>query len=253
MLTLVSLQRQRANRRASSDRHYHAPMQHTEIDHLVVVAHTLAQGSSWCQTALGASPVAGGKHPSMGTHNLLLLVASAAYPKTYLEIIAIDPDAPPPGRSRWFNMDDPAQQARVRDAGPQLVGYVARSAMVDMHRWGLINCRYQPGPILKASRETPKGTLQWQIVVPDDGRLLDCGAVPTLIQWQGAHPSDGLPACGVSLTTVTVRGMPDQAAQVLRLRPLTRLPLPGPALTVQLQRPDGQVIALSTATAWPAA
>lgn len=145
----------------------------------------------------------------MGTHNRVLLVASAANPKTYLEIIAIDPGATPPGRPRWFNMDDPAQQARVREAGPQLVGYVARSGMVDMHRWGLINCRYQPGPILKASRETQNGMLQWQIVVPDDGQALAGGAVPTLIQWQGTHPSDGLPARGVSLTTVTVRGMPD--------------------------------------------
>jgi hypothetical protein len=222
-------------------------MQHTEMDHLVVVADTLDQGSAWCLATLGSTPLPGGKHPLMGTHNRLLSIASEAYPKTYLEIIAIDPDAPPPERPRWFGMDGPALQARVREKGPQLVGHVARSAMVDMHRWGLINCRYQPGPILKASRETPTGTLQWQIVVPDDGRVLAGGAVPTLIQWQGPHPSEALPDSGVGLAHVTVRGMPDQAAQVLRLRPLTRLPLPGPALTVQLQRPNGDAITLSTA------
>jgi hypothetical protein len=120
-------------------------MQHTEMDHLVVVADTLDQGSAWCLATLGAAPVAGGRHPLMGTHNRLLAVSSEVYPKTYLEIIAIDPAAPPPGRARWFGMDDPALQARVREAGPQLVGCVARSAMVDMHRWGLINCRYQIG------------------------------------------------------------------------------------------------------------
>lgn len=223
-------------------------MQHTEMDHLVVVADTLDHGHAWCQATLGAAPVAGGKHPLMGTHNLLLAMASPTYPKAYLEIIAIDPSAAPPGRPRWFGMDNLALQAKVREAGPQLVGYVARSAMVDMHRWGLINCRYQPGPILKASRETPTGTLQWQIVVPDDGQPLAGGAVPTLIQWQGTHPCDGLPASEVTLSAVTVRGMPDQAAQVLRLRPLNRLPLPGAALSVQLQRPDGQTVSLSTAT-----
>lgn len=223
-------------------------MQHTEIDHLVVMAETLDQGSAWCLATLGATPAAGGTHPLMGTHNRLLLVASAAYPKAYLEIIAIDPEAAPPGRTRWFGMDDPVLQAKVRGAGPQLVGYVARSAMADMHRWGLINCRYQPGPILKASRETPAGTLHWQIVVPDDGRALADGAVPTLIQWQGPHPSETLPTSGVTLNAVTVRGMPDQAAQVLRLRPLTRLPLPGPALEVHLQRPDGVQISLAMAT-----
>ena len=221
-------------------------MQHTEMDHLVVVAHHLDQGSAWCQSTLGATPVAGGKHPLMGTHNRLLKVASETYPKAYLEIIAIDPDAPPPGRPRWFGMDDQDMQSKLQQQGPQLVGYVARSAMVDMHRWGLINCRYQPGPILKASRETTAGSLQWQIVVPDDGQVLAGGAVPTLIQWQGPHPSEALPDSGVSLAHVTVRGMSDQAAQVLRLRPLTRLPLPGAALTVQLRLSNGETATLCT-------
>jgi hypothetical protein len=223
-------------------------MQHTELDHLVVVADTLDQGSAWCQATLGAEPQAGGRHALFGTHNRLLSIASAAYPKSYLEIIAIDPDAPPPARPRWFGMDEPTLQARVREHGPQLVGTVARSAMVDMHRWGLINARFQPGPILKASRETPAGLLQWQIVVADDGRPLAGGAVPTLIQWQGPHPADSLATSGVQLATVTVRGMPDLAAQVLRLRPLTRAALPGPALEVQLTRADGAAVKLATST-----
>lgn len=222
-------------------------MQHTEMDHVVVVADSLDQGSAWCEATLGATPMAGGQHPLMGTHNRLLSIASEAYPRTYLEIIAIDPEAPLPARARWFGMDDPALQARVREQGPELVGYVARSGMVDMHRWGLINCRYQPGPILKASRETAHGLLQWQIVVADDGRPLAGGAVPTLIQWQGPHPSEHLLASGVALADVTVRGMPDQAAQVLRLRPLARLPWPGPALSVVLDRADGTSVTLSTA------
>jgi hypothetical protein len=126
-----------------------------------------------------------------------------------------------------------------------MVGYVARSAMVDMHRWGLINGRYQPGPILKASRETAQGLLQWQIVVADDGLPLAGGAVPTLIQWQGPHPADALPPSGVSLASLAVRGMSEQTAQVLRLRGLQRLQDAGPALSVTLATPLG-VVALST-------
>ncbi|HSI56520.1 MAG TPA: VOC family protein [Ideonella sp.] len=214
-------------------------MQHTEVDHLVVVAHDLAQGAAWCQETLGVAPQAGGRHALMGTHNLLLAVGSPAYPKSYLEIIAIDPQAPAPGRKRWFGMDDAALQARVREV-PELVGFVARSGMVDMHRWGLIHCGYVPGPILKASRETPAGLLQWQIVVPDDGAMLAGGALPLLIQWQGPHPSDALADSGVQLTGLGVRGLPDKAAQVLRLRPLERLAPPGPALSVRLQTPRGE-------------
>jgi hypothetical protein len=219
-------------------------MQHTELDHLVIVASTLDQGQAWCLDQLGVAPAPGGKHPLMGTHNALLNLGSAVFPRAYLEILAVDPEAPPPVRRRWFGLDDPALQERLQTQGPQLVGYVARSGMVDMHRWGLINCSYQPGPILKASRETPAGLLQWQIVVPDDGQVLAGGAVPTLIQWQGPHPTEQLPESGVVLAGVTVRGMQDQAAQVLRLRPLTRLPLPGPALEVQLRRRDDQVVTL---------
>ena len=219
-------------------------MQHTELDHLVIAAADLDQGSDWCEATLGARPVAGGQHPLMGTHNRLLQLSSAVYPQCYLEIIAIDPGADAPGRPRWFGLDDPALQARLARSGPELVGYVARSGMVDMHRWGLINCALQPGPILKASRETPAGLLQWQIVVTDDGRLLAGGAVPTLIQWQGPHPSTRLPDSGVQMQQLAVRGMTDKMAQVLRLRPLQRASDAGPAVSATLARPEGGEVRL---------
>lgn len=216
-------------------------MQHTEVDHLVVAAASLAQAAEWAEATLGVTPQPGGRHALMGTHNLLLGLSGSVYPQTYLELIAIDPDAPAPGRARWFGLDDPALQARLAAQGPELVGFVARSEMVDMHRWGLINARFQPGPILSASRETPEGTLSWKIVVADDGRPLAGGAVPTLIQWSGTHPTARIAPSGVDLTALTVRGMPDLAHQVLRLRPLTREALPGPALQVTLATPRGAV------------
>lgn len=216
-------------------------MQHTEVDHLVVAAASLAQARDWAEATLGVSPQAGGQHPLMGTHNALLGLAGSVYPQTYLELIAIDPDAPAPDRARWFGLDDPALQARLAASGPELVGFVARSGMVDMHRWGLINARLQPGPILSASRETPAGTLSWKIVVADDGRPLAGGAVPTLIQWSGPHPTERIAPSGLDLTALTVRGMPDLAHQVLRLRPLTRAALPGPALEATLATPRGPV------------
>ncbi len=76
----------------------------TQLDHLVMAAHTLEQGVAWCEAVLGATPAAGGKHVGMGTHNRLLSIGSVAFPQAYLEIIAIDPEAPPPGRragSAW--------------------------------------------------------------------------------------------------------------------------------------------------------
>lgn len=216
-------------------------MQHTEVDHLVVAATTLAEGEAWCERLLGQASVPGGRHALMSTHNRLLALGSPAFPRCYLEIIAIDPQAPPPGRARWFDLDSPELQARLQHDGPQLVGFVARSAMVDIHRWGLINCRMQPGPTLKATRDTPQGLLQWQIVIPDDGRPLAGGAVPTLIQWQGPHPADHLPASAVRLQALALRGLPEQAAQVLRLRGVQRPAEAGAALQATLDTPNGTV------------
>ena len=108
------------------------------LDHLVVVAASLQQGVDWCEATLGVTPGPGGQHPLMSTHNRMLKIASAAFPLAYLEIIAIDPAAPAPGRARWFGLDEPALQARVQRS-PQLVHLVARSAQLDMHRYGLIH------------------------------------------------------------------------------------------------------------------
>ena len=211
------------------------------LDHLVVVAATLAQGVAWCEATLGVTPGPGGRHALMGTHNRLLKIATAAFPEVYLEIIAIDPEAPPPGRARWFGMDDALLQAGLQD-GPRLLHLVARSTMLDMHRWGLITVGLKPGDPVAASRDTPAGRLSWQILVREDGAL-DCGgALPTLIQWQGLHPAANMPESGVTLQSLTLHGVPERARQVLRLRGVQVLATPGPALTATLLTPRGEVV-----------
>lgn len=211
------------------------------LDHLVVVAATLAQGVAWCEATLGVTPGPGGRHALMGTHNRLLKIATAAFPEVYLEIIAIDPEAPPPGRARWFGMDDALLQAGLQD-GPRLLHLVARSTMLDMHRWGLITLGLKPGDPVAASRDTPAGRLSWQILVREDGAL-DCGgALPTLIQWQGLHPAANMPESGVTLQSLTLHGVPERARQVLRLRGVQVLATPGPALTATLLTPRGEVV-----------
>ena len=98
-----------------------------ELDHLVVACRTLDAGRAWCEATFGVEPAPGGKHALMGTHNLLLSVTSPRFPRAYLELIAIDPDASPPSRPRWFDLDDPDMQAHLA-AAPTLVHWVARTA-----------------------------------------------------------------------------------------------------------------------------
>lgn len=83
------------------------------IDHLAVAADTLAAGVAWCERTLGLPPGPVGEHRFMGTHNRLLRLHSAAHPRAYLEIIAINPDAPAPQRPRWFDLDNPALRQRL--------------------------------------------------------------------------------------------------------------------------------------------
>ena len=130
----------------------------------------------------------------MGTHNRLLLLGDA----TYLEIIAIDPEAPAPSRPRWFSLDDPAMHRRLA-RGPALIHWVARTNDIEAAR------RFAPelvGEVLALSR----GEFRWRIGVPANGARPAEGAFPTLIEWQGGlHPTDRLPPAACRLEGVTVR------------------------------------------------
>jgi hypothetical protein len=113
-----------------------------------------------------------------------------------------------------------------------------------MLRWGLINLGADPGPALAAERDTPDGRLAWRILVRDDGALPGGGRLPTLIQWQGRHPTETMTASAVSLQSVAFGALHPREAQLLRLRGAT-LQAGGPALAVALSTPRGTV-ALST-------
>lgn len=213
----------------------------THLDHLVVAAHSLEQGAHWCEQTLGVLPGPGGRHVLFGTHNRLLKIASEDFPDLYLEIIAVDPEAPPVPRRRWFGLDDVALQQRLREEGPRLIHAVVRTQQLDMQRWGLVTLGLHPGEPVHASRDTPQGPLAWQILVRDDGALLCGGALPTLIQWEGRHPTQAMPASGLSLRALVLRGVPERARALLKLRGVDVRDEPGPALAAVLDTPRGPV------------
>ncbi|MEO5671894.1 MAG: VOC family protein [Ramlibacter sp.] len=184
----------------------------SRIDHLVVAAETLDQGLQWCEATLGVTPLPGGAHPLMGTHNRLLPVGNDRYPQAYLEIIAINPAAPPPGRARWFDLDDPALQHEVRQQ-PRLVHFVARTADAAASLKALRKLGIERGTLVQAERQTPHGLLQWQISIRDDGQRLFYGGLPTIIQWGDVHPAGTMPDAGLALQSLTVSHPRAQALQ----------------------------------------
>jgi len=158
-----------------------------DFDHLVIAARTLEEGVAWVERQLGVPMAAGGKHPLMGTHNRLLSLG----PGRFLEVIAIDPEAPQPARPRWFELDTPAMQARLAKA-PALVHWVERTDDIEreLATYGDVV------ELIAASR----GKYRWRIALRPDGAFPGTGRLPTLIEWEGGeHPSRDLPPSGVGL------------------------------------------------------
>ena len=180
------------------------------LDHLVVLAPSLASGVAWAEATLGVTPGPGGEHPLMGTHNRLLRLSNGKGQPgaAYLEIIAINPAATPtlqPPEHRWFDMDDPALRERVAQMGPQLVHWVARvpdltAALLAWRALGI-----DRGEARAASRPTPGGLLQWQISLRPDGQRLFDGCLPTLIEWGPHHPTTTMADSGLALQSLTLQ------------------------------------------------
>ncbi len=163
------------------------------LDHLVVAARSLEEGAAWVQARLGVPMGPGGKHAVMGTHNRLLSLGRGRF----LEVIAVDPEAPPPSRPRWFSLDAPETLERL-EQGPALIHWVVRAD--DIER-AIEAIAPDPPQILSLAR----GAYRWRIGVPASGSLARDGIVPTVIQWQGAHPSEALGESGCRLERLLLR------------------------------------------------
>ncbi len=187
------------------------------IDHITITSPTLAAGGDLVERALGVRPPAGGQHPRMGTHNLLLRLGDALF----LEVIAVDPAAPAPRRPRWFALDTVPP-----DSEPRLACWVARTE--DIHA-ELTRSTEALGTAQLLSR----GTLEWLISIPDDGSLPMGGSAPALIQWHTpTHPAAGMPDLGCRLVAFEL-SHPDLA----RLQSLCdSLALSEPGVSITLKK-----------------
>lgn len=210
------------------------------LDHIVVAAATLEQGAAWCEARLGVVPGPGGRHALFGTHNRLLRIDGPRFERCYFEIIAIDPEAPPPARLRWFGLDAPSLQAALRER-PRLVHAVARCDDVAAARARLTAAGNDPGAVLQAGRDTPQGRLEWLITVRDDGTLAAGGALPTLIEWRGVHPTEAMPASGVALSSLQLGGVAPRLRAALDLAGVRWVDGARPALRAEFETPRGAV------------
>ena len=196
-----------------------------ELDHLAVAARTLEEGRAAVEAALGVRLQGGGRHPHFATHNLLLGLEDGLY----LEVIAIDPDAPPPDYARWFDLDR-------FDGPPRLNTWICRS---DDLAGEVVRFPRAGRPVALS-----RGDLNWRMAVPEDGILPYDNLFPALIQWDcEAHPAARLPEAGCALRELVVTH-PEARDLRARLSPLLQTPLvryqEGPvALSAIIDTPSG--------------
>lgn len=195
----------------------------TELDHIAVVAPELAAGVAWVREALGVEMPAGGKHPEMGTHNHLVGLG----PDVYLEVIAVDPDAPRLPHRRWFGLDDRDMVEHDWREGRRLRAYVARCTDIAATAGEL-------GEVFGAPMRMSRGDRQWLFGVRSDGGLPGSGALPCLIDWgERGTPAPAMPDLGLRLQSLVVEApAPHKNAAVLIAIGMMGAP--------PLQVPDGE-------------
>ena len=165
----------------------------TGLDHIVIGAADLEQGRKYVKEKLGVEIPMGGKHPRMATHNCLTRLSESVF----LEVIAIDPEADMVKRPRWFGLDDPWVQGRLRQS-PQLLTWVVNTDDITQ---ALDSTELSFGSPQPLSRDN----LRWYFGVPDDGRLLAGGILPYVISWQtDALPAATMADCGLRFRKMTI-------------------------------------------------
>lgn len=178
------------------------------IDHFAIGTDSLDRGVAAMRERLGVEVPRGSKHDLMGTHNCVMRAGN----ESFFELIAIDPEAPAPGRTRWFTLDDPATRERLADR-PRALCWVVGTDDLD----GVVaSSPIDLGEIVLFTR----GDRSWRLTVPADGTLPMAGLLPAFIEWSpGPHPSTSQQDLGVALDRVVLSD-PDPARLTDCLRAL---------------------------------
>lgn len=176
-----------------------------QLDHIAIGATDLTEGNIFLRSIFGVDIPLGGKHVHMGTHNRLMNLQN----KSYFELIAIDQDATPPHRPRWFGLDEPATHEKLQK-GPAPLSWIVQTNNLDAV---LDNSPVELGEVLELHRDD----LTWRLTVPNDGKPVMGGLIPAFIEWPpNMHPSHTLPDLGVRLEKITLsHSEPDRLGHIL--------------------------------------
>ena len=203
------------------------------VDHIVYAAPTLDAGIEAMAERLGVTATYGGKHTGIGTHNALLSLGR----NVYLEIIAPDPDQPPPTEALPFGLGELHE--------PGLAAWALAVTDIESRAASARDAGNDPGPVIAMTRALPDGgDLSWRLTFRRE--IAGDGLVPFLIQWDagGPHPSASSPA-GCALIDLTAEHpRPDEISGMLSALGVD-LPIvkaPRAALIATIEGPRGTVV-----------
>jgi len=185
------------------------------LDHLTVVAPTLAEGVAHVRTCLDLDVPFGQRHDYMGTWNHLLQLGDTVY----LEIVAVEPHATGPRCSRWFGLDDQRRVRKDWDSGRRLRGWVARTNAFDR----VLENRES---IFGSKVSLPWDDPTFDFAIPEDGSLPLGGAAPSIIDRRGKPRSMAtMPEMGARLLSFTLEHPePDAISKLYRSLAIDRPP-----------------------------
>jgi len=202
-----------------------------KVDHLVYATPDLNRGVEEIEKILGVRATPGGQHPGRGTRNALITLG----PAIYLEIIAPDPEQPPPKTPRPFGIDGLKES--------RLVAWAAKGSDLERLRDEAARKGGRLGEVMSGSRRRTDGVLlSWRYTDPQT--VLADGLVPFFIDWgQSPHPARTA-AQGAAL--IALRAEHPEAQRVQRLLNELGLDLPvqtgaAPALVATIDSPRGRV------------
>lgn len=148
------------------------------LDHIVIAAASLKEGVAYVKRELGVDMPFGGEHVKMGTHNHLMQLGN----DVFLEVITINENAAPPGRPRWYGLDDPYTRGCLVNQPAVLAWVINTDDLASLMQ----SASYSQGN----SELVTRGDLSWLFGLPEDGRLLAGGMLPYAIEWHvDKHPS----------------------------------------------------------------
>jgi len=205
------------------------------LDHFIFSSVDLAAGVDLIAGTTGVTAAPGGPHPGVGTHNALLTFDD----ETYLEIIAIDPSQPEPGRTRPFRLDERLE--------PRLAGFAIHPTegdSIDSLAALMREGGFDPGAVMPMSRKHPDGHMvEWRLTYGGEPEPPASACLPFVIDW-GSTPTPALSSPKVGdLVEVSV-AHPDPAVRsVAEALDVGLVVSAGPAeLSIRIATPNGEVV-----------